>query len=238
MARVTLFGYSPAPGFLHRRHPLFKLLSLVVLSAAVFQSGLFSAAAALPVLLLLFPLCRVGWDRLRPALGFLGFTAVLLVASLFLSGDIRQNLAFRLLDLLRLADALFLGILFTSVTPPSGIRNALSLLFRPLPRRLADSAVLLVTFVFMLLPLTFAVLEQTRLAQELRSAGRIRHPVRRLRLLAVPFMAQLFLKTDRMGDAAALRCGPGRYRPPGIPLTAGDFLLFTGAGVLFRLLLP
>jgi energy-coupling factor transporter transmembrane protein EcfT len=242
VAAVTLFGYSSGGGFLHRRHPFLKLLVLGLLSGAVFGSGTDAVLTGMVFLLVLFPLSGVRFAFLRPAAGFLLLTALLLFGSLPLTAGLDPAAIARLCpqraeEFLRLAFAVVLGILFTAVTSPGEIRTALSYLFRPLPRQISEPVLLLVTFVFTLLPLTFLVLEQTRQAQELRSAGHIRNPVKRMILLATPFLAHLFLKTDKMSEAAALRCGPDRFRPAPVPLTPGDFLLGTGTALLLRLLL-
>lgn len=97
------------------------------------------------------------------------------------------------------------GVLFTAVTKPNDMRDALISLFRPVPlipeKRVATMTTMTIRFFTILLDL----IHEVRLANSARLGDRVRRPLRAIKCLMLPVIRRSLRRADDMALALAAR---------------------------------
>ena len=218
MARRLAFRYLPGKSPLHRwdarcKLPVLLILSIACLHAApVFlpvMAALFVVAAIvsrfsarvaagfvttwLPILIILFLVNAVGTagEPLHPELAWLPLS--------------REGVALAGLTCARIALLLAFANLFTAVTEPRAVRDAITWMLNPLPwvpaRRVGFMASLAMRF----LPLLLDELDAVSTACKARLGDRERNPLRRIKHIALPLMRRAFSRADELALAITAR---------------------------------
>jgi energy-coupling factor transporter transmembrane protein EcfT len=105
----------------------------------------------------------------------------------------------------RLALILSFAALFTSVTRPSDLQNAILWFLRPFPFLPARKIALMVTLTLRFLPLILDQAEEIRTATRARLGNTRRNPLSRAKLLVLPLVRRSLLRADDMAVALAAR---------------------------------
>jgi len=133
----------------------------------------------------------------------------------------------------RLSLILCYGVLFTFVTKPRDLQNALIWFLRPFPLLPAQRIALMVTLTLRLLPLIMDQMEEVSLATRSRLGNQRKGLLRRAKFLALPLFRRSVIRADELALALAAR-GYREDRPvhlPQIPMTHVLVLVLVGLAV-------
>ncbi|MBC7357323.1 MAG: energy-coupling factor transporter transmembrane protein EcfT [Desulfacinum sp.] len=233
MARRLALHYVPRPSPVHRLDARTKLFAVLALTCAllrpagpVFVAGTLGLSAVVMA-------ARLPWNLLgRTVRGWLPFFGVIFVVQAFspvvptpesaasaptTGSAVQEGLALlatwfppeaavqALATVWRLLLMVLWAVVFTAVTRPRDLQEAVLWLLRPLPflpaRRIAVMAALSLRFFALLLD----DLEEIRLAQRARLADRRRNPFRRLRTTVPALFRKALGRTESTALALAAR---------------------------------
>jgi biotin transport system permease protein len=213
-ARCKFLGLALATfGLLHTNPEALAVYSLLALGAAV--------TARLPV--------RALVQDLR---AWLWFVAFIFVVQVLTHPDVersffpwlplsRAGLLEASLNCWRLVLILVYGVLFTLVTKPRDLQNALLWFLKPFPFLPARRIALMVTLTIRLLPLIMDQKEEVALATRSRLGNQHKGLLRRVRFLVLPLFHRSFMHADELAMALAARgyCEDRRLHLPKLPLS-------------------
>ena len=134
----------------------------------------------------------------------------------------------------RLGLILCYGVLFTLVTKPRDLQNALIWFLKPFPFLPAQRIALMVTLTLRLLPLIMDQMEEVSLATRSRLGNQRKGILRRARFLALPLFYRSLIRADELALALAAR-GYSENRPihlPRVPFTHSLALVLVGLSVV------
>ncbi len=213
MARMI--QYTAGDTFLHRLHPLSKLVvaALVSIAAFLFVSWLAVAALAL-ILALLHAPKQIGFARLRAVFASLPlFVALIVLANVFLvRGEALwwRNAGAGLVQSLRIVVLIAAANLFLAVTDPIDLSDAVVRALAPLRRfGLRVGEISLMTMIaFSFIPLMADEVKRLQLAQAARCGFPKRGPaaIRAAGPLLVPLVIGVFRRADEIDTALHVRC--------------------------------
>jgi biotin transport system permease protein len=223
--------------YLHRRHPMAKLVVFLMLIAGllIFESRIVPVAAAA----LLFAVQLGAGLGMKKYLGvarrFLFFALLIILAQLLLlrqSGSVPERLMSGLVQAVRIFDLLVLASLFAAVTDPVDLTDALIRGMRPLERVGARTGglSLMLMIVFSFLPLMGGEVERLAIAQGARS-GFGGGPYSRIRN-SVPLLGALVVGIMRRAEEVELSLAARRYDITGARHMDGGMRM-TGADYIF-----
>ncbi len=234
---VTGIQFVEGDTYLHRRHPMAKLVVFLMMIAGLlmFESWIVpvAAAALLPAVQLG---AGLGMERyFGIARRFLFFALLIVLAHLFLlrqSGPVPERLMSGLVQSVRIFDLLVLAGIFTAVTDPVDLTDALIRGMRPLERAGARTGELSLTLmiVFSFLPLMGGEVERLAIAQGTR-CGFGGGPYSRIRN-SVPLLGALVVGVMRRAEELELSLAARRYSITGALRTDGGMRM-AGADYLF-----
>jgi energy-coupling factor transporter transmembrane protein EcfT len=217
MAGQLAFHYFPGRSLFHRWDARCKLPGLFILTLSLVNMGweslgLFSVILAGAVYKAGIPF-RAMLKEAR-SWGFF-LLIIFLVQALFTPGNDTSaagNLSFSLeslhaggITVWRLALILAFAALFTSVTKPGDLQNAILWFLRPFPFLPARKIALMVTLTLRFLPLILDQAEEIRTATRARLGNASRNPLRRAKLLVLPLVRRSLLRADDIALALAAR---------------------------------
>jgi energy-coupling factor transport system permease protein len=215
MKTARMAEYNPGDTFLHRFHPLCKLLvaTLVSIAAFLFASWIAPAALALGLALLHAPK-GIGFARLRAVLASLPFfAAIVVLANIFLvRGEAIwwHNAVTGLVQSLRIVVVIAAANLFLAVTDPIDLSDAAMRALAPLKRvGLRVGEISLMTMIsFSFIPLMADEVRRLELAQAVRCGFPKRGPaaIRAAVPLLVPLVIGVFRRADEIDTALRVRC--------------------------------
>jgi len=134
----------------------------------------------------------------------------------------------------RLMLILCYGVLFTLVTKPRDLQNALIWFLKPFPFLPAQRIAFMVTLTLRLLPLIMDQLEEVSLATRSRLGNRRKGLLRKARFLVLPLFYRTLIRADELALALAAR-GYSENRPihlQRVPLTHFLALVLVGLSVV------
>ncbi len=214
-SRLTL-QYLPGDSFLHRLDTRCGLLALCACSMGI----LHMSPAGMSLFSLLFLVLTLSLGRWKgmvfKALGgwSLLLFALFAVQAFSLEPGARpfaaipvtfQSLQLASLSCWRLALLLGYATLFTLVTSPRRLEEALAQILRRLPFLPARRIGMMVSLTLRFLPLLLLQAREVRLAFRSRLGEKRRNPVDRLRLFAVPILRKSLVRADELSYALAAR---------------------------------
>ncbi len=213
MARMI--QYKPGDTFLHRLHPISKLLVAVLVSIASFLLASWIAPAALALFLALLHAPKpIGFARLRAVFASLPFfVALIVLANVFLvHGEAVwwRNVGAGLVQSLRIVVVIGAANLFLAVTDPIDLSDTVVRLLAPLRRvGLRVGEISLMTMIaFSFIPLMADEVKRLQLAQAARCGfpGRGPAAIRAAVPLLVPLVIGVFRRADEIDTALHVRC--------------------------------
>jgi energy-coupling factor transport system permease protein len=213
MARMI--QYKPGGTFLHRLHPISKLLVAALVSIASFLFASWIAPAALALFLALLHAPKpIGFARLRAVFASLPlFVALIVLANVFLvRGEAVwwRNAVTGLVQSLRIVVVIGAANLFLAVTDPIDLSDAVVRVLAPLRRvGLRVGEISLMTMIaFSFIPLMADEVKRLQLAQAARCGfpGRGPAAIRAAVPLLVPLVIGVFRRADEIDTALHVRC--------------------------------
>lgn len=244
MARMI--QYAAGDTFLHRLHPLSKLVVATLVSIAAFLFASWIAVAALALFLaLLHAPKQIGFARLRAVFASLPlFIALIVLANVFLvRGEALwwRNASTGLVQSLRIVVLIAAANLFLAVTDPIDLSDAATRALAPLRRfGLRVGEISLMTMIaFSFIPLMADEVRRLQLAQAARCGFPKRGPA--AISAAVPLLAPLvigvFRRADEIDTALHVRCyrmdAPRSSSRGSGWRMADSFVCAAGLGILF-----
>lgn len=217
MARGLIFHYSPGASALHRWDTRCKLLGLMIVTlsllhmnttALVLFSGLFVAASSV---------ARLHWKSLllnvKPWLIFLA--VIFLVQAFFNQPSLPLTDSWWFFSLhsikvaavvcWRLALMLCYAILFTSVTRPREMQDALTWFLQPLPFIPARRVAMMINLTIRFFPVVLDQSQEIQMAIKSRLGNQSGKPLRRLKYFILPLFRRSFIHSDEIAFALAAR---------------------------------
>jgi energy-coupling factor transporter transmembrane protein EcfT len=216
MARITLH-YLPGDSPLHRWDARCKLFGLLIITATLIQTKISWFIFDSILLVGLFFLSQFPFKQLLREIRFWAiFLFILfLFQSLFSPGDrlasfpwlpvSKEGLILGGLTCWRLGLILGFAILFTSVTRPRELRDALMWLLKPIPFLPERRIGLMVSLTLRFFSRTLDQAEEVSLANKTRLGDRHRNPIRKIKFLALPILRRSFLDAEEITFALAAR---------------------------------
>jgi len=217
MAQRIAFHYLPVDSVLHRWDARCKFCGLLMITATLLHP-------TLPWLifcsLLFFSLLLLSRIPVKPFYRDLRYGCVLLLALSLIQAFFTSHSRNLLLPWLpvsreglrlgtetfwRLGLILSFGILFSSVTRPREIQEAVAWFLKPLPFLPARRLGLAVSLTLRFFTVTLDQSEEVLLAQKARLGDRSRNPIRRIRTLGLPILRRSFIKAEEVTFALAAR---------------------------------
>ncbi len=242
MAQRVIFRYFPSDSLLHRWDARCKFLGLLTVAVTLAQIRIEWLAIDGVLFLVLFVLSRLPLRSfLRDLRGWLVLLFVLfLFQVIFTPGTpvadsvpiSREGLRLGGLTSFRLTVLLCYAVLFTAVTRPRELQDALVWFFKPIPFLPGRRIGLMVSLTFRFFTLILGQAEEVRLATQARLGDRQRNPVRKAKFLALPILRRSISRAEDVTLALAAR----GYRD-NIPLRLPSLPLIQMLPVLCLLLL-
>jgi len=219
---MNIFHYRPYGGYLHRVHPLIKILLLILLSTLNVQgSTLFS------VLSLLFALVLTGTTRV-PLMSYTRemryFTLIILIVAVsrFLTSDSAET---ALRTICMFTGMILFSILLMDSTPVDDAGRAVSLLFFPFGRKVMREVASITELTLMMIPLFLDTAQTSLQARKARGERFIRHPARTLSSFTECLLARMFLDIERLEEALVSRHYAPDNQIAGQPVTIPQVLI-------------
>lgn len=218
MAVRLALHYLPGHSLLHRWDPRCKFLGFSALAVGILHlrlSGLLVLTLAFPAALALARL--PARTLLRDLQGWALFLAAIFLLQAFLgsgpgaaapTGWITLNGArVRLAALVcwRLGLMLCYAVLFTAVTQPRALQDALTWFLQPIPYVPARRVALMMTLTLRFLPITLDQLAEIRTAVKARLGDRPQSPLRRVKFLILPLFRNALGRSEEFALALAAR---------------------------------
>ena len=209
MARSIMLHYLPGSSFLHKWDTRCKFVALMIVTisllhmrepALILFSCLFLAA---------FSVARLPWKPLllstKPWLLFLVVIFVAQVLSQQGSPWTLEAVKTASIVCWRLALMLAYAILFTSVTKPREMQDAIAWFLNPVPFLPARRIAMMVSLTVKFLPLILDQFDEVQLALKSRKGKPSRTSLGRLKFLFLPLFRRFFIRSDEIAFALAAR---------------------------------
>ncbi len=223
-SRMIIGQHFPGKSFLHRTHPVLKILLLALHCLFIFQlKGIPATTIALLGLLPLFPLAglpvRVLLLGIRPLAFLLFFTfgihAFTTPGTLILGNDFfgitEEGLHLGAFHLLRIFCVILASSLLTATTPSSSITYGLERIFRPLKKVGFPTTefALMLSISLRFIPVLMEEMEKLKMAQMSRGAhfhkGNLQKRAQAWMSLMVPLFHNALERADQMALAMEIR---------------------------------
>jgi biotin transport system permease protein len=241
MAQLTGLGYRPGETRLHRIDGRGKLAALVALSLAGLNASPWALGALSIAAVAAISTARLSLGTILRELRyfFILLALILLARGLFTPGAPVVTAAGFSLSLEGLADGgricwrlllvVVLGMVFVSTTRSSEIRSAIAWVLKPVPGIPEGQVATMIGLLIRFLPVIFAEVSETSLAQRARGSERQKNPVRRTVRLLSPVMRRTFLRADQLTLAMVSRGYCETSPPMPIAMSRSDrgFLVVT-----------
>ena len=215
MARRIAFHYSPGNSPLHRWDARCKFLGLLIITATLVQSKISWLALDSGMLLGLLILSRLTIKQFFRDLWIWAiFLFILFLFQIFLTpgpplfpGFPISKIGFFLgvFTFWRLGLILSIAVLFTAVTRPRELRDALIWLLKPVPFLHERNIGLMVSLTVRFFSIILDQAEEILLAQKVRLGDRNKNPFRRVKFLGLPLLRRSLMQAEDMTLALVAR---------------------------------
>lgn len=209
MARSMMLHYLPGSSFLHKWDTRCKSMGLMIIT--IFLLHMHEPALILfsCLYLAVFIVARLPWKPLllsaKPWLLFLAVIFIAQALSQQESAWALQTIKTASIVCWRLALMLAYAILFTSVTKPREMQDAITWFLKPIPFLPARRIAMMVSLTVKFLPLISDQFDEVQLALKSRMGKQSRTSVRRLKSLFLPLFRRFFIRSDEIAFALAAR---------------------------------
>lgn len=217
MAQRVVFHYSPGNSRLHRWDARCKFLGLLLITATLIQIKMEWFILDFALYLGLLILSRLPLKSFLRDLrgGMILLLVLFLFQACFTPGTrlaglpwapiSREGLRLGGVTLFRLALLLCYATLFTAVTRPRELQDALIWLLRPIPFLPERRVGLMVSLVLRFFSLILDQAEEVQAALKARLGDRHRNPLRRARFLTLPILRRSLIRAEEVTLALAAR---------------------------------
>ena len=216
MARIA-FHYFPGNSFLHRWDARCKVLGLLIitLSFLQFRASLFILNSVM--LIGLFILSRFPLTQFLREFKFWAiFLFILFLFQILFTQGIRlsllpwlpvskEGLALGGITVWRLGLILYYATLFTAVTRPRELQDAITWFIKPVPFLSERRIGLMVSLTIRFFSIILDEAEEVRLAHKARMGDREKNPFRRAKSLGLPLLRRSFSRAEDVTLALAAR---------------------------------
>jgi energy-coupling factor transporter transmembrane protein EcfT len=217
VAQRIVFHYFPTNSLLHRWDARSKLLGLLMMNTTLLQSNTVWLILDTTILVGLLIISKLPLGQFfRDFRMWVIFLLVLFIFQAFFSEGpwlrvlpwlpvSKEGLLLGGLTCWRLGLMLSYAILFSAITRPRELRDALIWFLKPIPflpeRRIGLMASLTLNFFSIILDQA----EETRLAQKARQGDRIKNPFRKTKYLILPVLRRSLIRAEDIAYALAAR---------------------------------
>ena len=217
MAQRIVFHYFPGDSCLHRWDARCKFLGLLMITVTLLQTKIEWLILDLVLFLGLFILSRLPLQSFfRDLRGWVIFLFVLFLFQVFFTPGTRfadfpwvpaskEGLRLGGLTFFRLTLLLCYAILFTAITRPRELENALIWILKPIPFLPERRIGLMVCLVLRFFSLILDQAEEVRLAHKARLGDKQRNPLRKAKSLVLPILRRSFYRAEDVTLALAAR---------------------------------
>lgn len=239
MAEIDLFHYRAGRGFLHRYHTGFKLLSMIILTIAIFNGEIMALSFLSLFIFSIFAL-EYYQSRIMSPLALIKNTKrflIFLIIIIFTRGLMidgsalsffpllsREGLTSGLLYSWKLLLLIVLGQTFISTTSPVKIHQAIFVILHPLPLINAGNTATMVSLTITFIPLIFDQYREIKDAYESRLGNNALNPVKKIYTLTLPLLQSTLLRVDEVTLAMESRCYSDNPTLPESNITLNDVL--------------
>lgn len=217
MAQRIVFHYLPGDSCLHRWDARCKFLGLLMITATLIQIRMKWLILDSILLLGLLTVARLPLKSLlRDLWRWMIFLFVLFLFQVFFTPGTpfvdlpwvlasREGLRLGGLTCFRLSLLLCYAVLFTAITRPRDLQNALIWILKPIPILPERRIGLMVSLVLRFFSLTLDQAEEVRLAHKARLGDKQRNPIRKAKFLALPILRRSLSRAEDVTLALAAR---------------------------------
>ena len=217
MAQRIVFHYFPGDSCLHHWDPRCKFLGLLAITATLVRIRIEWLVLDSVLFLGLLLLSRLPLNSfLRGLWSWMIFLLALFLFQVFSTPGTpiarfpwiplsREGLRLGTLTFFRLALLLCYAVLFTAITRPRELQDALVWFLKPFPFLPGRRIGLMVSLVLRFFSLTLDQAEEVRLALKARLGDRQRNPLRKARFLALPILRRSFSRAEDVTLALVAR---------------------------------
>ena len=217
MAQRIIFHYFPGSSLLHRWDARCKSLGLIIVTATLLQSKLSWLTLHSGILLGLLILSRLPLRQfLHDLRTWVIFLFILFLFQIFFTSGpplpffpwlpiSEDGLYLGISTFWRLGLILSYAVLFTAVTRPRELRDALIWFLKPIPLLPERRIGLMVSLTLRFFSLILDQAEEVRLANKARLGDRSKNPFRRAKSLGLPLLRRSFSQVEEMTLALAAR---------------------------------
>ena len=208
MAQRIAFHYVPSNSLLHQWDARCKCLGLLMITATLVQAMIQWLILCGALFLGLLVLSRLSLRSfLRALRGWLIILFFLFLFQVIFTPGAplaestwipvsKEGLRLAVTNFFRLAVLLCYAILFTAVTRPRELQNALVWYLKPIPRIPGRRIGLMVSLALRFFSLIFEHAEEVRLAHKARLGDRKRNPLRRAKFLVLPVLRRSLSRAE------------------------------------------
>ncbi len=217
MAQRIVLHYFPGSSLLHQWDARCKFLGLLMMTATLLQSKIPWLLLDSGILLCLLILSRLPLIRfLRDLRTWAILLFILFLFQIFFTPGptllpfqslpvSKHGLLLGSLTFWRLGLMISYAVLFTAVTRPKEVRDAIIWFLKPLPFLPGRRIGLMVSLTLRFFSLILDQAEEVRLAHKARSGDRKKNPFRRAKFLALPILRRSFSQAEEVTLALAAR---------------------------------
>jgi biotin transport system permease protein len=212
-----VFHYFPANTVLHRWDARCKFMGLTIITLSLLHMNSPALTFFSALLLITTMVAKLPWrallQNLKPWLLFLAL--IFAVQVIFHQSPAAVQSSGSLLDIYgleraaivcwRLSLMLCYAILFTSVTQPRAMQDAVTWFLQPFPFIQARRVGMMITLTIRFFPLVLDQFRDVQMAVKCRFGDRSRRPFRRIKFLLVPLFRRALIRSDEIAFALAAR---------------------------------
>ncbi|MBN2859063.1 MAG: hypothetical protein JXK93_02225 [Sphaerochaetaceae bacterium] len=199
---MNIFHYRPQGGFLHRVHPLIKILLLILLSTLNVQGSTLFSALSLLFALSLTATTRVPLVHYTKEMRYFSLIILIVALSRYFTTESIEG-AFKTLCMF--TSMILFSILLMDSTPVDEAGRAVSLLFVPFGKKVVREVAAITELTLMMIPLFLDTAQTILSARKARGEQFTRHPIRSLASFTDSLLNRMFLDIERLEDALVSR---------------------------------
>ena len=199
---MNIFHYRPQGGFLHRMHPLSKILILIVLSTLNVQGSTLFSVLSLLFALTLTVTTHVPLVHYTKEMRYFSLIILIVALSRYLTSGSMEG---ALKTLCMFTSMILFSILLMDSTPVDETGRAVSLLFYPFGKKVVREVASITELTLMMIPLFLDTAQTILSARKARGERFTRHPIRSLASFTDSLLSRMFLDIERLEDALVSR---------------------------------
>lgn len=218
MAHLIPFAYRPGTSLLHRMDVRYKFFAVCLVSISLLSARLPAVILYFSLLFFFFRTASLGMVEMLKSLRYfiLLLFFVFAARALSVTGDVlfsfqglsitEQGLNEGGLVAFKFFLVMMTGLLFSSTTKPSCVKNAVQWFLRPIPFVPEKRVAVMVSLSLGFMPIILKQARQISDAQKARCGDLRKNPVKKIIRLGLPLMRKAFASADHLVLAMESRC--------------------------------